>query len=180
MRNTSRLTLSFASSLVLVAPLALGACGGGQSPAGQGGQESASKARLPAALALPGEPAGARSVKEVVAQAKSGDEVVVAGRVGVEGSDRAYFTLVDSSLQACSETAMNDPCETPWDFCCSPPDELSKLSALIEFRDGAGLYSGNVLGFAGLEHLKGVVVKGKADKDASGNLTVVASGIFVK
>lgn len=164
----------------LAAALALGACGGGESPAEQAKQGAASTARLPASLALPGEPAGARSVKEVVAGAKAGDEVVVSGRVGVEGSDRAYFTLVDSSLQACSETALNDPCETPWDFCCSPPDELSKLSALVEFRDGAGLYPGSVLGFAGLEHLKGVVVKGKASKDSGGNLTVVASGIFVK
>lgn len=164
----------------LVTVLCLGACGGGDSNALHGAQGSTSTARLPASLALSGEPAGARSVKEVVAAAQAGDEVVVSGRVGVEGSDRAYFTLVDSSLQACSETALNDPCETPWDFCCSPPDELSRLSALVEFRDGAALYPGSVLGFAGLEHLKGVVVKGKASKDAGGNLTVVASGIFVK
>lgn len=141
---------------------------------------AANKAQLPAMLALAAEPPGARPVKDVVREAKSGDEVVVAGRVGVEGSDRAYFTLVDPSLQACSETPLEDPCKTPWDFCCTPPDELSRLSALIEFRDGAGLHPGSVLGFDGLDHLKNVVVKGKADKDGSGNLTVVASGIYVR
>jgi hypothetical protein len=137
-------------------------------------------AALPESFALASEPAGAKPVKEVIASVKSGDEVLVAGRVGVEGSDRAYFSLVDASLKACSETPMNDPCKTPWDFCCTPSDELKKLAATVEFRDGAALYSGSVLGFRGLDHLKHVVVKGKAEKDAAGNLTIVASGIFVK
>ena len=162
---------------VLLAFLAIpSACGGGASaPAA-----AASRAALPAGLALAAEPAGARPVKEVVRDAKSGEDVVLSGRVGIEGSDRAYFTLVDPSLKACSETPLEDPCKTPWDFCCSPPDELAKLSALVQFREGDALYPGSVLGFDGLDHLKTVVVKGKADKDASGNLTVVASGIYVR
>jgi hypothetical protein len=109
-----------------------------------------------------------------------GDEVVCGRRVGIDGSDRAYFTLVDASLKACSETPLQDPCKTPWDFCCSPPEELAKLSALVQFREGGELVAGNVLGFDGLDHLKNVIVKGKAEKDSSGNLTVVASGIFVR
>ena len=153
------------------------ACGGGSSAPSA---TAASKAALPARLALAAEPAGARPVKEVVRDAKSGDDVVVSGRVGIDGSDRAYFTLVDPSLKACSETPLKDPCKTPWDFCCSPPDELAKLSALVQFREGDALYPGNVLGFDGLDHLKNVVVKGKADKDSSGNLTIVASGIYVR
>jgi len=175
---------AFASSflILLIAVLAgLSACSG-SSPAGAAG--SASKASLPAGIALAAEPAGAKPVKDVVAAARTGDEVVMVGRVGVEGSDRAYFTLVDPSLKACSETPLKDPCDTPWDFCCSPPEELAKLSALVQFRDGGELdghlLQGNVLGFAGLDHLKSVVVKGKAEKDSSGNLTVVASGLFVR
>jgi len=167
------------SSTIVIAALA-GLCACGVSSSTTIVTAPARTASLPAAMALAAEPAGARPVKDVVLAAKTGDEVVVAGRVGVEGSDRAYFTLVDPSLKACSETPLEDPCETPWDFCCSPPEELAKVSALVQFRDGTELFPGSVLGFDGLDHLKSVVVKGKAEKDSSGNLTVVAGGIFVK
>ena len=35
-------------------------------------------------------------------------------------------------------------------------------------------------GFHGLDHLKKVVVRGTAEKDPQGNLTVVAKGVFVR
>src|SRR5262249_35980764 len=134
-RMTSRFTMIETSRSaipsVLLAALALAACAGKEEPA------HASTAQLPASLALASAHARALPVKEVGASAKTGDEVVVTGRMGVEGSDRAYFSLVDPSLKACSETPLKDPCPTPWDFCCSPPEELSKLSALIQFKNGA-------------------------------------------
>jgi hypothetical protein len=156
--------------------LALAGCFG-KAPS-SGGDRGAGASTLPESLALSSEPAGAKSVKEVVAAARSGDEVIASGRVGVEGTDLAYFTLVDSSLKSCTD--IGDECKTPWDFCCTPPDEMAKLSATVQFRDGDKSWPTSVLGFQGLDHLSTVVVRGRAEKDPQGNLTIVATGVFVK
>ena len=100
------------------------------------------------------------------------------GRVGVEGSDAAYFSLVDLSQKGCIE--MGDECPTPWDYCCTPADVMAKQSATVEFRVDGKLAAGSVLGVHGIDHLKEVVVTGEARKDAGGNVIVVASGIWVK
>jgi|RhiMethySRZTD1v2_1073278.scaffolds.fasta_scaffold623516_2 hypothetical protein len=134
---------------------------------------------LPPAFALAAEPAAAKPVKDAVANAKSGEELVVVGRVGEAGAERAFFTLVDLGVVTCKERP-GDTCPTPWDYCCEPAEELAKSSATIEFRNGAKPYAGSILGFHGLDHLSTVVVKGKAEKDSSGNLTIVADGVWVK
>jgi hypothetical protein len=179
--RTTRLAALAASASLLLA-LTCASCSKSDREAGKGtgGASSAQRADLSSFL-LASEPAGAKSVKDVVASAKSGDEVVVVGRVGEEGHDTAYFALVDSSLHACTEMPMPDPCPTPWDFCCTDAKERAKLSTTVEFRRGpAGVAHGSILGVAGLDHLKTVVVTGKAEKDAHGNLTVAASGVFVR
>src|SRR5688500_12195265 len=64
---------------------------------------------------LDAEPAGAEEVIKVRADAADGDEVVVVGRIGgdvnpwVEG--RAAFTIVDNSVDACSDIP-GDSCPT--------------------------------------------------------------------
>lgn len=160
--------------------LACGICGACAKD--EGGSAAAppvtASATIPASFALASEPEGAKPVKEIVASAKSGDDVVAVGRVGIEGTEESYFALVDRSLKPCTD--MGDECKTPWDYCCTAPDEMAKLSATVEFRDATKRYAGSALGFHGLDHLKEVVVKGKAKKDSAGNLTIVASGIWVK
>lgn len=158
--------------------LAVAGCSAKKEEERGSGPAAPKSSALPASFALATEPAGAKNVKEVVASAKTGDEVTVVGRVGIDGSDRAYFTLVDLSLKSCKENM--DECKTPWDFCCTSADEMPKVTAMVQFRDGANPIATNVLGFQGLDHLSTVVVKGKAEKDATGNLVVAASGIFVR
>src|SRR5436190_9220969 len=91
---------------------------------------------LPDAFWLKSEPANAKPVAEVRDKAKTGDAVVVAGRVGgvkepfMKGA--AVFTLVDAALKPCT-----DECESPWDYCCEPPDRITKNTITVEFRDGA-------------------------------------------
>jgi hypothetical protein len=139
----------------------------------------AARASVPAAVALASEPAGAKPVHELVASAKPGDEVVAIGRVGDAGSDRADFLLVDPVLKSCTD--LGDQCETPWDYCCAAPEEKRANSAVVVLRDEHGVpLSGTILGFAGLDHLGTVVVRGRAEPDAAGNLTIVATGLFVK
>lgn len=127
-------------------------------------------------------PKDAVSVLEAKKAVKSGDSVHIAGRIKDWVGGFAAFTMIDSTLKACSDPgdAMGDACKTPWDYCCIGPDEQRAASVTVEFRDGKDPISGVIAGFHGFDHLKHVVVVGKAEVDGSGNVTVVADGIHVK
>lgn len=119
---------------------------------------------------------GAVTVLEARGAAQPGQELVVRGRVKDFVAGRAVFTLIDPSLRACSDEGdpMQDTCETPWDYCCIPSNEVAAACATVEFRDAAGVLKEPVQGFHGLDHLDTVLVKGVVEKDDSGNLTLVA------
>jgi hypothetical protein len=129
------------------------------------------------------EPAAAQEVKAVHEGAGEGTEVVLVGRIG--GSvdpwikDRAAFTVVDNSLQACSDMP-GDECVTPWDYCCAT-DQLPSAIALIKVVDASGkLVPTDARQLLGVKELDRVVVHGKATRDKDGNLTVLADGVFIK
>jgi hypothetical protein len=149
-------------------------------------EEAAPKktAAIPEAAFATTEPSGGATVLEAKATAKSGDDVVVVGRIGGERRSfadlAASFTIVDPSLPACGEAGVPDACETPWDYCCEDKSKLRAASATIEFRDAKGPLKGSAEGVRGLAHMKTVVVKGKAERDAAGNLVVAAESIFVR
>ena len=166
----------------LLALLALVPCGCGDSPStttpdGGGATNPTASATLPDALSLATEPAGAKPIAEVIAGLTANAAVVARGRVGEEGNS-SYFTLADGSLKACTE--MGDECPTPWDYCCTSADDKKLNMATVELRVGGELIEKSVLGFHGLDHLTEVVVTGEAKKDSAGNVTIVASGIWVK
>jgi hypothetical protein len=169
-------------ALVLAGVLAAG-CGRGDNPPAapadkdrQGAEASGEKYRLAA------EPAGAKGVTAVREQAKDGDEVVVVGRIGgnakpwVEG--RAAFWIVDPSLKSCKETE-DDDCPTPWDYCCTPREDLVKGMATVKVVDDKGqTVATDARQLLGVKELQTVVVRGRAKRDAEGNLTVLASGVY--
>lgn len=129
------------------------------------------------------EPAGAKTVLEVREEAKDGDSVVIVGRIGGDVdpwvTDRASFLIVDSTLIPCSERK-GDNCPTPWDYCCDS-DVLAKSKATIKFVDDAGKTLPNdARQLFNVKELQTVVVKGQAKRDEAGNLTVLASGLFVR
>ncbi len=68
------------------------------------------------------EPADAQPVIEVRKNAENDKRVTIVGRIG--GSEnpwvlnRAAFSIVDGTLQACSDIP-GDQCPTPWDYCCA-------------------------------------------------------------
>jgi hypothetical protein len=168
-----------ARSAVVTLALFAVACSSKEEPAGA--SHSASKgARPPPTFVLQAEPPGAQPVKELLQKAKDGEEVVAVGRVGEEVKGRAAFRLVDASLRACSEMEMPDACTTPWDFCCTPPDELRKVAASVELRQGGSALEADLLGWNGFDHLRTVVVQGRVERDATGNITIAASGVFVR
>lgn len=146
-----------------------------------GAPHSDSKAaRPPTTFVLQAEPPGAQPVKELLQKAKDGEEVVAVGRVGEEVKGRAAFRLVDATLKPCSEMEMPDACTTPWDYCCTPPDELRKYAASVELRQGGSALAADLLGWNGFDHMRTVVVQGRVERDSTGNITIAASGVFVR
>jgi hypothetical protein len=130
-------------------------------------------------LLLREEPAGAKGVKEVRASAKTGDEVVIVGRVGGDAKPftkgRARFLVVGLNLKPAME------CDCPWDFCESPKKDLDASRASVKFEGADGeTMAVDAREAFGIKELSTVVVKGRAVRDDAGNLTVVGSGLFVK
>lgn len=136
-----------------------------------------------AKLMLPAPPEASQTVIGAREVAKDGDELVITGRIGgslepwVEG--RAAFQIVDASLTPCSEKT-GDSCPTPWDYCCDT-DRLPKSMALVKFVDGAGkTIDTDARSLFGVRELQTVVIKGRAQRDEAGNLTVLARELFAQ
>lgn len=134
-------------------------------------------------LLLTTEPAGASDVINVRESASDGDHVVITGRIGggenpwIEG--RAAFSLVDGSLKACSDIP-GDQCKKPWDYCCVT-DKIPTSTALVKIVDENGkLVKADARKLLGVKELSTVVIKGTAQRDDAGNLTVLANGVYVK
>ena len=129
------------------------------------------------------EPADAKDVVGVRKTAKNGDAVVIVGRIG--GSDnpwienRAAFKIVDRSLKACSDIP-GDSCPIPWDYCCET-HKLPASTALVKVVDERGkLVEEDARALLGVIELSTVVLKGKAERDKSGNLTILANSVFIQ
>ncbi|HET6164997.1 MAG TPA: hypothetical protein VFG37_15105 [Planctomycetota bacterium] len=178
-RSAARRGLGSSLASFVVLTVFAVACSTKEEPAGAS-HSAAKGARPPVSFVLQNEPPGAQPVKEVLQKAKDGEEVVAIGRVGEEIKGRAAFRLVDASLKACSEMEMPDACTTPWDYCCTPPEELRKVAASVELRQGGSALEADLLGWNGFDHLKTVVVQGRVERDSSGNITIAASGVFVR
>ncbi len=129
------------------------------------------------------EPPKANDVIGARETAKSGEPVVVVGRIGGSANpwieNRAAFSIVDRSLKACSDIP-GDACPIPWDYCCET-DKLPTGTALVKVVDGEGnLVKEDARQLLGVKELSTVVVEGKAERDKTGNLTILATHIFVK
>lgn len=133
------------------------------------------------AFVLSAEPGGAMGVKQLKVDANDGDEIVAEGRIGgdtkpwIDG--QAAFLVVDESLSPCGA---DEGCPTPWDYCCST-NELPECKALVKFIDSSGKpVATDARKLLGVRELQTVVIRGTAKRDEAGNLTVLASGIFVR
>ncbi len=131
---------------------------------------------------LASEPAGAKDVIEAREHAEADAEIVVVGRIGgdvnpwVDGL--AAFTIVDTSLAACSDIE-GDPCPTPWDYCCEA--DVADARTLVKFvGDDDQPIATDARELLGLTELQTVVVQGTAQRDEDGNLTILASHVFVR
>jgi hypothetical protein len=139
---------------------------------------------LPADLFATTQPAGAVDIVTARRSAKDGEPIVVMGRVGGQkepvGANRAIVTLADLSLPTCDKATMKT-CETPWDSCCEPKEEIAAktISVRVVGADGKPIKTG--LGAAGIAPNKHLVVAGTARTGAAGGETLVvdANQIYV-
>jgi hypothetical protein len=125
------------------------------------------------------EPGTTLSVIDLRKQAKDGDEVVVAGKIGGAHdpfiSGRAGFLLVDSSLKPAEE------CDCPWDYCDTEKDKLQAARLSVKFVDAEGkTLTPGARELFGLKELSEVVVKGKVSRDDKDNVVVLAEKLFVR
>ena len=127
------------------------------------------------------EPEGAAGVGEVRESSKDDEAVTVVGRIGGSGEPfvegLAAFTIVDPKVAHCSE---EEGCPTPWDYCCTQNEVKDNIATVRVVDDQGKLVSKDAKALLGVKELSTVVVKGKAQRDEQGNLTVLAEKVFVK
>jgi hypothetical protein len=127
------------------------------------------------------QPKDAADVKTVRSDVKDQDEVTVVGRIGgrvnpwIKGA--AAFSIVDRSLTPCNEIE-GDTCKTPWDYCCE--SDLAQSTVLVMFVDADGkLVKQDARELLGVKELDTLFIQGKAKRDKQGNVTIMASKVFV-
>ena len=126
------------------------------------------------------EPAGAVEVLDARDEAKNGEPIVLVGRLGgglkpwIDG--RAAFLLVDTRiLPACSDT---EHCEAGCPDCSK---EMLAASTMVKFLGTDGkVLPVDARDLLGAKEESTIVVRGIAIRDATGNLSVAAEGVFVR
>ena len=141
--------------------------------------------RIPDAVFVTEKPKDAKCVSEVRKTAKKGDTVVIAAKVGGRAEpfvkNRAVFMVADRCLKSCDQTP-DDPCKTPWDYCCESPEskKVNMMTVQIVGDDGKPIKAG-ARSVHALEPLALIVFEGTvADIDDKGTFVVNARRIFVE
>mgnify|MGYP007032566745 FL=1 len=138
---------------------------------------------IPFGFMLNEEPENAQHVIDAKKSSRPGDKIAVRGRVGGSVTpfveNRAVFTIVGRGPHACSDHE-DDHCKTPWDYCCTPRDDLRAHSATIQIVDesGAPLRTG-IKGRHGIKELSDLTITGTVISSEGGSLIIRASGIYV-
>ena len=127
------------------------------------------------------EPKDAAEVIATRKDSKDQQDIVVVGRIGgrvnpwVKGM--AAFSVVDRSLTPCNEIE-GDTCKTPWDYCCEP--NLSKATLLVMVTDkNSKVVRKDARELLGVKELDSVTLVGKVKRDKAGNVSILASKLYV-
>jgi len=127
------------------------------------------------------EPPGALAVGAARKTVEDEEEVVLVGRVGGSANPFvngiAAFTIVDLKVPHCPD---HEGCPTPWDYCCKQ-DQVKENIAMIKLVDQQGkLVTEDARQVLGVEPLDAVVIHGKAKRDETGNLALLADQVFIR
>lgn len=162
--------------------LVLAGCGGDTEMSQTNSSSNSGPSAAGAKYVLASEPAGATDVIAARENAEDDAEIVVVGRIGGAVNpwvdDMAAFTIVDNSLLACSDIE-GDQCPTPWDYCCEADVADGRVMVKFVGDDGRPLAT-DARQLLGLTELQTVVVQGTAARDEDGNLTILASNLYVR
>ncbi|MFO1007533.1 MAG: OB-fold nucleic acid binding domain-containing protein [Planctomycetaceae bacterium] len=125
-------------------------------------------------------PSNSQGVAEARKNESGSEEITIEGRIG--GSEKPFvdgiaaFTIVDPAIPYC---APDEGCPTPWDYCCNT-DKLKDNSALIKIVQADGEpVSKDARELLGVKELSRVIIRGKAQRDKEGNLTVLAEKVHI-
>jgi len=128
---------------------------------------------------LTSEPADALEILDAKEKAKDGESIVVVGRLGggikpwIDG--RAAFLLVDTRVEGCGE---GDKCD---ENCPGCSKEMQEASTLVKIFDNDGkVLPVDTRQLLGVKELQTIVVRGKAQRDAAGNVTIAAQGVYIR
>jgi hypothetical protein len=163
--------------LPLVALIALVGCGG------EANTTPSQAASLPANLIVTTAPPDAKDVAAAKQSLKSGDAVVIRGRIGGAekplADNRAIMTIMDLSMPTCDKTPM-EKCPTPWDSCCEPVEVRTAKSATVQVvgTDGKPLRA-TLAGVGGIAPNKQVIVAGIAKPIGGDAVIIEAKQIYV-
>ncbi len=128
--------------LLLTATVMLFAgCGQSGSNSNTPGPDAGNAAALPAGLFLDTAPDGAQPITALKETAEEGDEVVVhvivGGKMQPHVAGRASAAIIDAGLDnPC--TSEDDHCQTPWDYCCTPQEDITANLATLQIVDSDG------------------------------------------
>jgi hypothetical protein len=88
----------------------------------------------------------------------------------------AAFTIVDAKVPYC---AADESCPTPWDYCCQT-DAVKDNIATVQIVDESGKpVLSDARKLLNVKELSTVTVQGTVKRDKQGNLTVLATKLFV-
>jgi hypothetical protein len=168
---------------LLISAAAVGLFGCGQKSA-PNATSSASSVNIDGSkFLLVDEPEEAMGVIEARESAENGAPIVVVGRIGgaanpwIEG--RAAFMLLDASMAMVTEGEDDEEGELCTGDCCAA--DRAGCTTLVKVVDAEGkVIAADSRQLLGLSADDTVVVRGKANKDESGNFVVLAEGIYVR
>jgi hypothetical protein len=127
------------------------------------------------------EPEDAADVIAARNDSKDQEDIVVVGRIGgrvnpwVKGM--AAFSIVDRTLTPCNEIE-GDTCKTPWDYCCATDLPNATLLVMVTNDDGK-VVKKDARQLLGVKELDTVTLVGKAKRDKAGNVSILASKIYI-
>lgn len=138
---------------------------------------------LPAGMLLDKAPDAAPDVVDAKKGLKKGDKIVLKGRIGGSKDpfvkERAVFTLVGRGIKACNEIP-GDNCPIPWDYCCSPRNEITAHSATIQITDAKGMpLRTDIKGRWDIKELSELIVVGTVAEVRGDAMVVNATGVHV-
>jgi hypothetical protein len=128
------------------------------------------------------EPTGAVGVSQVVASIDDGQPVVVKGHIGgannpwIEG--RAAFVILDTSKVVVGNGQDSGEQQICLDDCCAA--DRASCTTLVKLVDAGGkVVNTDARELLGVSANDLVVVRGKSNKDESGNVTILADAVYV-